>query len=1066
MTDLTGRALYPINEVLDPSVIPFGDLIPVDQFSTLLESVFAASSSHYFDGENLVIEMELAIEGGLELQLPGNVVSLVLASGGVSWTDVHAVAGIGPDPWLTILELTAGLRFADNVLADVETGAPAEVEIAGDVTLSASGGIGISNPQGLALRPAFVAGSPIVVEAADIRPVFSADEAPPQAADIADPKGLAIEVLAVSVPVEYLTGGEEDEALRFEVASAWIDRNGFTGEVAVESANLDDPITGKVLGLPYVFRFFRLAIDQNSLDEAALGVTVEFNVPSSAGDDTPDRKAIALDLAFGIGESMSLALSATQPVGETDDPAHLVSFRIGSAVLLAIDGVAGEVARDSWSVQVDVATEITINGSGGDSFIASLLGDGATVPEVELGLIISPTGVALAAGTAVDLRIPLAIHIGPLSISALQLGVSSSGENDVVASAGVDLATDLGIVKFSASGVGVEVSFIKDPDTELGIRPRFRPPLGIGLAVGTVDGPVSGGGYLFLDPETGRYSAVVDLQIIKVGITAFVLIDTAAPDIDGWSMFFALFIEIPQIQLGFGFSLNGVGGLAGINRTIDAEALGSAVRSGSLSSILFPEDPIVDAPIIISELEAIFPPANDSYVFGPVVKIGWGTPPIVEAELGIVIAFGPDGVVIAVLGSVTAILPRPELELIALRLDLAGVIDTGRGTISLDASLHDSHIIGFALAGDMALRANFSDSRSFLFSVGGFHPAFTPPAGFPALARMSLGVSAGSVIEVSFTCYFAITSNTVQFGAALELWAKASGFEIAGGASFDALIKFSPFELQTNIAMYVSVKAVGVDLLGIFLSASLTGPSPWHVVGTAEFKVLGVSTDIRVDKTIGARTPQPPPPAAPDLLALLADELARADNWSVVSTTAAGVVFADRSPVVGADADEVAPLLARPDSTIQVSQTVLPLGVQLDKYANTSIGEHNHFGVTASGGLVAAGEATEWFAPAQFFDIKPKERLSRPSFEQFEAGIEFGSDRVEAGRSVELLDGHAEFRIDPEFVGEPEEHTSTRSVQIPAVELGVERVNAFVIAGAPRFDLVASPTFTSQMEFA
>ncbi len=1063
MTDLTGRALYPINEILDSSAIPYGDVLPIGQLSSVLQSVFYASSSHYFDGQNLVIEMELAIEGGIELQLPGNVVSLVLASGGVGWTDLHAAAALGPDPRLEILELTAGLRFADHILADVETGEPAELEVAGDVSLSTSGGIGISNHQGLTLRPAYVAGSTIIIEAADIRPVFDPDEAPPQAAHIVDPKGLAIEALAVSIPVEYLSAGDGDEPLRFEIASAWIDSNGFTGDVTVESADLDDPITGKILGLPYVFRYFRLGIDQNSLDEAAIGINVEFDVPSSGTDGAADRKAIALDASFGVGESMSLALSATQPVDDPDDEAHLVSVRIGDAVLIGIDGLSGEVTRDTWNMQIDVAAEITISADGGDSFISSLLGDGATVPDIELGLVISPDGVALAAGTEVELLLPLAIDIGPMSINGLHLGVTSADANVVVASAGVDLSVQLGIATFAASDIGVEVSFSK-PNDELAISTAFKPPLGIGLAVGTPDGPVSGGGYLYIDTDAGRYSAVVSLQIVKVGISAFVIIDTEAVEGGGWSMFFALFIEIPQIQLGFGFSLNGLGGLAGINRTVDVEALGSAVRAGALGSILFPEDPIVDAPMIINELSAIFPPANDSYVFGPVVKIGWGTPPIIEAEVGVVISFGPDGVIVAVLGSITAILPRPELELIALRLDFAGGVDTGKGTLWFDASLHDSHIIGFALAGDMALRASFSDSRSFLFSVGGFHPAFTPPDGFPELDRMSLGISVGGVIEISFTCYFAVTSNTVQFGAALDIWAKVSGFEIAGGVSFDALIRFSPFELNTNIGLYVSVSAVGVDLMGVWLNASLTGPSPWHVIGTAEFKVVGITKNIRVDKVLGTRVPQPPAPVAPDLLALLAEELSRAENWSVVSASTAGVVFAERLPGATVDTDAVAPLLARPDSTIEVAQTVVPLGVELDKFGNTTMGDHNRFGVVASGDLDAAGAANEWFAPAQFFDIKPKQRLAQPSFEQYEAGITFGSTAVEAGTGVDLVDGHAEFRVDPEFDAQGTETSSPRQRGLDTVDLAAERQHAFKVTDELRFDLIASPTFTTRME--
>ena len=143
-------------------------------------------------------------------------------------------------------------------------------------------------------------------------------------------------------------------------------------------------------------------------------------------------------------------------------------------------------------------------------------------------------------------------------------------------------------------------------------------------------------------------------------------------------MFFALFVDLPSIQLGFGFTLEGVGGVAGINRAIDVDALGSAVRSGSLDTILFPPDPIADAPIIIEEFRSIFPPADGSYVFGPIVKIGWGTPALIEAELGIVIQL-PDPLVIVVLGSVSAVLPSKDLELVALHLDVAGVIDFEAG---------------------------------------------------------------------------------------------------------------------------------------------------------------------------------------------------------------------------------------------------------------------------------------------------------------------------------------------------------------------------------------------------
>ena len=92
---------------------------------------------------------------------------------------------------------------------------------------------------------------------------------------------------------------------------------------------------------------------------------------------------------------------------------------------------------------------------------------------------------------------------------------------------------------------------------------------------------------------------------------------------------------------------------------------------------------------------------------GPVVKIGWGKPAtLVTAQLGPVISL-PDPVVLAVLGTVTCVLPSEDLDLVALHLDVGGVFDFGAGTLAIDASLHDSHVLWFALTGDMALRATF-----------------------------------------------------------------------------------------------------------------------------------------------------------------------------------------------------------------------------------------------------------------------------------------------------------------------------------------------------------------------
>ena len=263
----------------------------------------------------------------------------------------------------------------------------------------------------------------------------------------------------------------------------------------------------------------------------------------------------------------------------------------------------------------------------------------------------SNAGLTLEGRVGLACDIPLALRLGPVTIDQLHLAVAV-GAGDVSIEAAVIAGADIGPVAFTVDGIGVGLELAAAADSSGALGPLdanvvFVPPTGVGLGLDL--GVVSGGGYLDIDADAGSYDGVLDLEVLGVGVCAVAIIDTKLPDVDGWSMFFALFLDLPSIQLGFGFTLTGVGGVAGINRAIDVDALGSAVRSGSLDTILFPEDPIADAPIIIEEFRSIFPPADGSYVFGPIVKIGWGTPALIEAELGIIIQL-PDPLVIVVLG--------------------------------------------------------------------------------------------------------------------------------------------------------------------------------------------------------------------------------------------------------------------------------------------------------------------------------------------------------------------------------------------------------------------------------
>jgi hypothetical protein len=638
------------------------------------------------------------------------------------------------------------------------------------------------------------------------------------------------------------------------------------------------------------------------------------------------------------------------------------------------------------------------------SVVSTIVACDMSVP-FDLGLEWSRNdGLRLTGSASLELAISSGLNLGIVAVSDI-VASFELGETLALSTTG-DLSIAFGPVFLRMNRVGIrtelDLAGTEERPFELGLS--AVPPSG--LAVSIDAGVVSGGGTLDIDVEAGSYEGVIDVEVLGVGISAVVIVETDVPGVDGFSMFFALFLDLPSIQLGFGFTLTGVGGVAGINRTLDPEALGAAVRSGSLDAVLFPEDPIGQAPVIIDTYKAIFPAADGQVVFGPMVRIGWGTPTLVEAELGIVLAL-PDPVVISVVGSVTSMLPDPDLDLVALNLDIAGTIDFEAMTLSLSAGLHDSHVVGFALSGGMELRADFGSRPSFLMALGGFHPDFEAPPGFPSVDRLRLALSPNPLFNVSFECYLALTSNTVQFGSALDLSAEVAGFEIAGGASFDALVQFSPFMVNTDLGFYITVKAIGIDLAGVWLDISVDGPNPWVIDGIARFEVLGFDEEIPVHETIGTRRTEPELDPV-DPRDAIVDALNAPDAWSVVTVPSGGGVTLAATPVADGT------LLASPDSTLAVAQQVAPLGIELERIGNAPIGDFTRFEIEArANGLPLTGELVDWFAPANFFELSRIEAISGPSFEQFTNGVTLGGGEPLAGDPVECTLDYEQILRDP-----------------------------------------------------
>ena len=683
-----------------------------------------------------------------------------------------------------------------------------------------------------------------------------------------------------------------------------------------------------------------------------------------------------------------------------------------ASLSLGSQGSTPELVLEAGGIDADTALGIVIDAGEGDSFLNSLL------ESIALDIAIDPRlrwssidGFTFGGAAGFDVEIPIDSTLGPITIDSLTIAFTAAASADDTAlrlTAGVTASAVLGPLAFAVDNIGLAFELSNDPAGlaiarfgDLNFAIGFKPPDGLGLAIDA--GVASGGGYLYIDADKGQYAGVAAVEAMGIGITAIALIATELPDgSDGWSMFLSLSATFTGVQLGFGFTLNGVGGLAGINRGIDVEALQQGLRDGALDSILFPEDPIADAPRILADIDAIFPPAVGQYVFGPVAVIGWGTPSLIEAEVGIMIEL-PDPVTIVVMGSVQALLPTPDAAIVELRMDVLGIIEFDTGTLSIDATLRDSKVLALTLTGDMAMRASFIDNPTFLLSVGGFHPAFTPPADFPTLRLLAIALDTGDNLRIQLGCYFAITSNTLQFGAGASLWATALGCTVEGAVTFDALIQFSPFGFIVALGLYVSVKAGSVELAGVYLVATLTGPNEWFVSGTATFKILGIKKAFKVEATFGAKEDEDALQVY-DVKTLLLDALSAADAWCAVAPD-------DADAVVLAETSASDAIRVHPAGSVEVRQKIVPLERTLDKFGNGVLGGLDYFSLDnpSLGGEIAGASATvveDWFAAAQFFETSDADALSSPSFEQMPAGLRFGDDGIDAGEATPFEIGY------------------------------------------------------------
>ena len=649
--------------------------------------------------------------------------------------------------------------------------------------------------------------------------------------------------------------------------------------------------------------------------------------------------------------------------------------------------------QDGQAPAVELALDLTqlsvgLGPGGSDSFIGRILSQVGT-SDLSLGFRWTPEGGLQVTGGLDRFSILLAarIGLGPVEVRQLTLSTAMSAEATALSVTG-EITASLGPLFCRVEGLGLLLRFTSGSGAlgVAGVGTGIKPPTGLGLQIDA--GPVSGGGYLFFDAEQGEYAGALELSFSVLNLKAIGLLTTRLPDgRPGFSLLVIITAEFPPIQLGFGFALTGVGGLLGVNRTMNIDALRDGVRNRTLDSILFPIDPVRNAPQVIANLRSVFPPADGRYTLGPMVRAAWGPTSILEFEAAVVLEL-PAPLRLAILGRLTASLPDKRAPVAKLSLHLVGVLDFDRGEVSVDASLFDSRIAAFPIAGDMAFRMGWKANKTFAVAAGGFHPRYPVPPGFPALRRLSISLCDGDNPRLRVTAYFALTSTSVQFGGGIDLYAGLDTFlgtfSVSARASIDALIG-EPFGFLLDLAIAVDIALNNVPLLHAALKISLEGTTPWRAYGTAEIAILFFKGELSFDQTFGEAAK--PEPARVALWPLLEAAIKSDDAWSAERPTTGAMDVSLRSPRAAED------VLVHPLGRFTVRQRTLPLATTLSRFGAAAPADaENRFSISAfTVGNVSTPSppsVMEDFAVPQFVDEPDDQRLSRPAFEPLPAGAQ------------------------------------------------------------------------------
>jgi hypothetical protein len=212
----------------------------------------------------------------------------------------------------------------------------------------------------------------------------------------------------------------------------------------------------------------------------------------------------------------------------------------------------------------------------------------------------------------------------------------------------------------------------------------------------------------------------------------------------------------------------------------------------------------------------VTPSADENWIAGGITFTSFE---LVAGRLLAVAEFGKEFEV-ALLGLATVVLPQGDAaEAYAYaELQLEVVLKPDDGTFSAIASLTpNSYVLTKSchLTGGFAFCVWFGDNPhagDFVLTIGGYHPAFTPPSWYPSVPRLGIDWQVDSDLSIKGGAYFALTPTAAMAGASISVLYASGDLKAWLNAYADVMIRWKPFYLTAQIGISVGVSYT-LDLL-------------------------------------------------------------------------------------------------------------------------------------------------------------------------------------------------------------------------------------------------------------